>query len=86
MAHYFTSGQVAKLLRVSISTLKRWLEESEIKIPEIRNGNGWRLFSTEDLEILKEHKRKLRKKGKRFNDTTLLPVSIENPADEISNG
>jgi hypothetical protein len=30
---YFTTGQVAKELRVSVSTLKRWLQEEE-------NGNG----------------------------------------------
>lgn len=85
MAHYFTSGQVARQLRVSISTLKRWLEGSEVKIPEIRNGNGWRLFSAEDLETLKDFKRNLRKNGKRFNDTTLLPVCFDH-SEEIVDG
>jgi DNA-binding transcriptional MerR regulator len=85
MVHYFTSGQVAKQLRISISTLKRWLEESPVKISETRNSNGWRLFSEKDLEVLKEFKRDMRKKGKRFNDTTLIPVTVENQKS-ISNG
>lgn len=76
MTNFFTSGQVAKRLRISISTLKRWLEEPELKISNHRNYNGWRLFTEEDLEVLKEFKRKMRKSGKRFNDTTLLPIVI----------
>jgi DNA-binding transcriptional MerR regulator len=84
MADYFTSGQIAKQLRISISTLKRWLEEAPVNIPEIRNSNGWRLFSADDLDVLKEFKRELRKKGKRFNDTTLLPAGIDIKNNSIS--
>ncbi len=84
MADYFTSGQIAKQLRISISTLKRWLEDAPINIPEIRNSNGWRLFSADDLCVLREFKRELRKKGKRFNDTTLLPVSVNIKDNRIS--
>lgn len=71
---YLTSGQVAKRLRISISTLKRWLEELEFEISEIRNCNGWRLFTIDDLEVIREHKRQMKRNGKRFNDTTLIPV------------
>jgi len=75
---FLTSGQVAKKLRISISTLKRWLLETEKVISDYRNHNGWRLFTETDLEVLKEYKRELRRKGKRFNDTTLIPVLDEN--------
>lgn len=85
MINYLTSGQVAKRLRISVSTLKRWLEESDLKISDQRNYNGWRLFSEEDLEILSEYKRKLKKTGKRFNDTTLIPVVISGTRN-IRNG
>ena len=74
MAHHFTSGQVAKKLRISISTLKRWLDDPGLEISEQRNYNGWRLFSDDDIETLKEYKKRIRKNGKRFNDTTLMPV------------
>jgi DNA-binding transcriptional MerR regulator len=74
MTQHFTSGQVAKKLRVSISTLKRWLDDPDLQISERRNYNGWRLFSDADILALKEYKRQMRRNGKRFNDTTLIPV------------
>lgn len=73
---YLTTGQAAKKLKISISTLKRWLETMDLNISEIRNCNGWRLFTEEDVEIIREYKRKMKKNGKRFNDTTLVPVII----------
>ena len=79
MTQHFTSGQVAKKLRISISTLKRWLEDPQLTISERRNYNGWRLFSDVDIAVLKEYKRQIRRNGKRFNDTTLIPV-INRPA------
>lgn len=76
MEVYLTSGQVAKKLRISISTLKRWLSEPELEVEVRRNSNGWRLFSQHDLERLREFKRELHRNGKRFNDTTLLPIIV----------
>lgn len=73
---YLTSGQAARKLRISISTLKRWLETLDLNISEVRNCNGWRLFTEEDIEVIREYKRRMKKNGKRFNDTTLIPVII----------
>ncbi len=73
---YLTTGQVAKKLKISISTLKRWLETMELNVSEVRNCNGWRLFTEEDVVIIREYKREMKKNGKRFNDTTLVPVII----------
>lgn len=74
MPKYFTSGQVARKLHISISTLKRWLSHSELHLKEYRNYNGWRLFSDSDVNEIKKYKRSVRKNGKRFNETTLIPV------------
>ncbi len=74
MAYYLTTGQVARQLRISVSTLKRWLLDLSQEIPEKRNYNGWRLFTDLDVEKLKEYKRIIRRKGKRFNDSTLIPT------------
>ena len=79
MTRHFTSGQVAKILRISISTLKRWLEDPQLTIEERRNYNGWRLFSDGDIITLKEYKRKMKRNGKRFKDTILIPV-LNRPA------
>lgn len=85
MASYFTSGQVAKKLRVSMSTLKRWVNEPDVEIDERRNHNGWRLFSEYDLKLLRNHKRRLKRNGKRFNETTLIPI-FEHPAGGDNGG
>lgn len=75
MGSYLTCGQTAKRLRISISTLKRWVSEPDLRMEELRNRNGWRLFSEEDLGRLKDYKRELKKSGKRFNEVTLLPIT-----------
>ena len=75
MPKYYTSGQVAKKLHISISTLKRWLGDEKLDIKERRNYNGWRLFSDKDIATIKDFRKNSRKKGKRFNETTLIPVT-----------
>src|SRR5688500_17343476 len=47
---YHTTGQVAKSLRVSVSTLKRWLEENPSLAGFRTNASGWRLFSPDRSE------------------------------------
>jgi hypothetical protein len=74
MENYHTCGQVAKKLHVSISTLKRWASEPSLHMNELRNHNGWRLFSEEQVIALKEFKRQIKRNGKRFNQETLLPM------------
>jgi DNA-binding transcriptional MerR regulator len=71
---YLTSGQIAKSLRISISTLKRWLNEEDALVDSARNANGWRLFTSSDMEKLKEFKRDKKRNGKQFHTNTLTPV------------
>jgi DNA-binding transcriptional MerR regulator len=88
MGSYLTCGQAAKRLRVSISTLKRWVGEPGLRVEELRNRNGWRLFSEDDLGRLKEHKRQLKRSGKRFNEMTLLPINrvVAKGASRLTSG
>ncbi|OGJ86841.1 MAG: hypothetical protein A2268_14310 [Candidatus Raymondbacteria bacterium RifOxyA12_full_50_37] len=74
MEKYLTTGQVAKNLRVSISTVKRWIGSEKILSDRVNNSNGWRLFTEKDLEKLKVYKREKRRNGKKFNSHTLTPV------------
>lgn len=78
MSRFYTSGQAARQLRVSVSTLKRWLEDPVLLVSEQRNSNGWRLFSEADLSSLNSFKRQIRKNGKRFKETVLIPVVQKN--------
>ena len=73
---YLTSGQVARMLHISVSTLKRWLSHAELNIKEYRNYNGWRLFTHDDVEELKRFKKLTKKNGKRFKETTLIPIQV----------
>jgi len=74
MVPFRTTGQVAKALRVSVSTLKRWLDEKPDLASHRINANGWRLFSDTDLEFLREYQRLKRKEGRTFKPSTLRPV------------
>ncbi len=72
---YYTTGQTADKLRVSVSTLKRWIKESDGLIPTLhRNTNGWKLFSEEDLERLKTFQKDRKRKGRIYQEDTLKPV------------
>lgn len=83
MINYFTTGQVARKLRVSISTLKRWLAQPDINIRDSRNCNGWRLFTEEDITSIKKYKKDVKKNGKRFNKTTLIPMVSTDKNDNL---
>lgn len=71
---YLTTGQVAKTLRVSVSTIKRWLREYPELCPKYENASGWRLFTFQDVEQLKLLKKGRKKYGKVFRPSTLRPV------------
>ena len=74
---FHTTGQVAKALRVSVSTLKRWLEENPSLAGFRTNASGWRLFSPEEIDQIREHQRRRKKEGKTFRPDTLRPVNDE---------
>jgi chromosome-anchoring protein RacA len=51
------TSEVAKLLRVSASTIQRWVKQLEL--PMERNERGHYLFNQEDIELLKKIKEKI---------------------------
>ncbi len=79
MAGYYTTGQAAKKLRISVSTLKRWLSSPDLHIVDRRNQNSWRLFSEDDLRCLREYKRDMRRGGRKYNASTLVPIVTKRP-------
>ncbi|MBF0431485.1 MAG: MerR family transcriptional regulator [Fibrobacteria bacterium] len=62
---YFTLGQVAKKLRLPLSTLKTHIRNNPKLVPERKNHLGWHLLTLEDITALKPHftptKRKYRR-------------------------
>jgi DNA-binding transcriptional MerR regulator len=63
MANYYTSGQTARHLGISVATLNRWYSNHSLKIAPERNILGWRLFSDSDLKILADFKHHTRSKS-----------------------
>ncbi|MFP4162656.1 MAG: MerR family transcriptional regulator [Chitinispirillaceae bacterium] len=80
---YLTSGQVARKLRISVSTLKRWLEDLNSSVSDVRNAHGWRLFDQEAVKELRRYKKELKKKGRRFSGAVLEPVSSSEFQKEV---
>ena len=74
MPEYYTSGQVARRLRVSVSTLKRWITQKDVILNETRNASGWMLFSETDMENLRNFKKERHRNGKTFSKRTLKPI------------
>jgi len=71
---FYTSGQVAKKLRISVSTLKRWISDEGVVHNIKLNSNGWKLFSIHDIGVLKDYQKQKKKNGKRFSASILKPV------------
>jgi len=50
---YYRTGETAQLAGISRSTLLRWLDSGIIKDTPRRDRRGWRLFTDDELEMLK---------------------------------
>ena len=54
MLHEYKIGEVARMLQVSIESLRRW--EQKGLIPKARRRlTGLRIYSSEDIEAIKKH-------------------------------
>lgn len=71
---YYTTGQVARVLRVSVSTIKRWIKDDPSLSPKYENASGWRLFKESDVQIFRNIMRNRKKFGRIFKPQTLKPV------------
>jgi len=58
----FTVGEVAKMLGVGTPTIRHWENEFDALKPQ-RNSKGNRLFSKEDLELVKLINHLVKKRG-----------------------
>lgn len=51
---YFRSAETQRLVGISKNTLINWLRDGILGPYERRDRNGWRLFTQDDIEILKK--------------------------------
>lgn len=57
-ADYIGTQEAARLIGVAPVTLKRWLLEA--KVADVaRNRNGWRVFTSEDIERITAYANRL---------------------------
>jgi excisionase family DNA binding protein len=52
---YLTTGEVAELIDVSRNTLVSWIHRGVIKDSTYRDGRGFRYWTPEDVERVKQH-------------------------------
>ena len=51
---YYRTAEVCRMVGVSRTTFFRWLKEGIIEEARLRDRRGWRLFTEEEVERLKE--------------------------------
>ncbi len=50
---YYRTAEVYRAIGISRNTLFSWLQRGVLGETELRDRRGWRLFTQDDLEILK---------------------------------
>jgi len=51
---YYRAHEVCTMIRISKSTLLRWIRNGIIEDTSRRDWRGWRLFSKDELQRIKE--------------------------------
>lgn len=51
---YYRTTEAARSIGISRSTLLRWLAQGRVEIPVRRDRNGWRVFTGEDIGVMKD--------------------------------
>jgi len=58
---YYLSSEACEIANISRGTLFRWIRENIIPEVEIKDRNGWRLFSEAEVKKIKAEAQKTRK-------------------------
>ncbi len=57
---YYLSSEACEMANISRGTLFRWIREGIIDDVKIKDRNGWRLFSEDEINKLKAEAQKTR--------------------------
>jgi len=52
---YYRTMEVCRILGISKTTLLRWLRRGDVCSTQRRDFRGWRLFTREEIEGIREH-------------------------------
>ena len=58
---FHQTAEVCKIVGVSKNTLLRWIKDKKFADVEYRDRRGWRLFTQDDLQRLKEEVNRVQK-------------------------
>ena len=50
---YYRTNEACRISNISRSTLLRWVRNGIVRDTLLRDRRGWRLFTADDIEILK---------------------------------
>ena len=56
---YYKTNEACKIAGISRATFFRWLKEGTVEDVRQKDRRGWRLFTNEDIEKLKEEANKV---------------------------
>jgi excisionase family DNA binding protein len=56
---FYLMHEALKETGISRSTLLRWIKEKKIEDTKYRDGNGWRLFTQQEIEKIKKKSKTL---------------------------
>ena len=60
--NYYLTSEACEMAGISRGTLFRWIREGIINDVELKDRNGWRLFTEKDVKAIKAEATKTRKK------------------------
>ena len=60
---YLTIGEVSSLIGRSPQTIKRWEDQGKIPSSTRQQSNNWRIYSPEDVAVIKKYSHSLNKPG-----------------------
>ena len=58
---YYRTAEVYRMVGISRTTLFRWLKEDILKEAQHRDRRGWRLFTEDEIDILKAEANRISK-------------------------
>jgi DNA-binding transcriptional MerR regulator len=51
---YYRTAEVYRMIGISRNTLYAWLKKGVCKLTDRRDTNGWRLFTLDDIDKIKQ--------------------------------